>query len=122
MENGEWNRMEESLPRCLDTCSFKDKIAKTKNKTRRKTKRHEGNYKLGRGGTHGRASTTTGRGGSHSQPMVASSRSSLGRFSDAALCALSGPRALPMLGHFGPLFAIFFDPVDRKKYLLITCV
>ena len=51
MENGEWNGVEESPPRCLDTCFFKGKTAKIENKMRRKMKRHEEKLQIGeRGG------------------------------------------------------------------------
>ena len=63
---------------------------------------------------HDHVSTTTGRGEPDGQPMVASGRSGLRHFSNTAFCALSGPRALPMLGYFVPLFAIFFDPHGLK--------
>jgi len=111
MENSEWNRVEESPPRCQDTCPFKGKTAKTENKTRRKMKRHEVKLQIGERGC---ASTTTSRDGSHGQPVVASGWFGLRRFSNTAFCALSSLRALPMLGHFGPLFAIFFDPHGLK--------
>jgi len=51
MENRKWNGEEESPPRCLDTCFFKGKTAKTENKTRRKTIRHEGKLQIGEGDT-----------------------------------------------------------------------
>jgi len=71
---------------------------------------------------HSCASTTTGRGGPHGQPVVVSGQSGLQRFSIAAFCALFGPRALPMLGHFRPLFAIFFDPHDLKTFSNHMCL
>jgi len=71
---------------------------------------------------HSRVSTTTGHGGPHAQPVVASSWSGLRRFSNATFCALSGPCALPMLGHFGALFLSFFDPHGLKTCFNHMCL
>ena len=105
------------MPRIgLDTCSFKDKtLAKTERIVQEAEKEK---CEIGAGGL------CPLRSRQHGMPpppraMVTTSRclECFSRFRNAVFCTCSGPRAFPMLGHFAPLYAIFFDPCGLKNIL-----
>uniref|UniRef100_A0A7C9DRX8 Uncharacterized protein n=1 Tax=Opuntia streptacantha TaxID=393608 RepID=A0A7C9DRX8_OPUST len=98
------------MPRIgIHTCSFKDKTTIKPKESRRKPKSRKGKTRIG-----GAFQTARSCHHHHGKPWWWCPRC-FSRFPNATVCTCSGPRALPVLGHFQPFFTIFFDPHGLKN-------
>ena len=95
-----------------DTCSFRNKIAAKTEKIAQEVEKESKQSRAG--GTHGRACQAARPCHHHDGPWWALPGHPLS-LPNAAFSTCSSPRTLPVLGHFGPLFAIFFDPHGLKN-------